>query len=199
MNTMVNKSMRFKVFSRDGFTCQYCGKTPPEAILEADHIMPRSKGGQDNIENLVTACRDCNCGKSAKILKAKVAEAQAAEVENFKEGHAQLVAYHKHLMLKRQHARMDLLAALKYFCEETTYEENGSAYCIALDEKIEGKSILYFLKHLPLAEVLDAIDVSVGWLGGRFPGSHDFSRLFRYFCGVCHKKIKGNADGGQRA
>ena len=39
----MKKSLRFDVFNRDGFTCQYCGKKPPECILEVDHILPKSK------------------------------------------------------------------------------------------------------------------------------------------------------------
>lgn len=54
---------RFEVFKRDGFICQYCGRRPPEVILEADHIVPKSKGGTDIIENLITACYECNRGK----------------------------------------------------------------------------------------------------------------------------------------
>ena len=60
----LSKKTRFEVFKRDGFTCQYCGKTPPTVILEVDHIDPKSNGGSDNTINLITACFDCNRGKS---------------------------------------------------------------------------------------------------------------------------------------
>ena len=59
---------RFKVFGRDDFTCQYCGRKPPETILEIDHIRPASKGGSDDEKNLRTACRDCNRGKGVQEL-----------------------------------------------------------------------------------------------------------------------------------
>jgi len=63
--------LRFKVFMRDEFRCQYCGHSAEEgAVLEADHVIPRSKGGLDIMENLITACWDCNRGKSDKILDA---------------------------------------------------------------------------------------------------------------------------------
>ena len=55
--------MRFEVFKRDGFTCQYCGRKTPEVVLELDHIIPRVEGGTDEIHNLITACWDCNRGK----------------------------------------------------------------------------------------------------------------------------------------
>ena len=60
----VSKRMRFEVFKRDMFTCQYCGKKSPDVVLNADHINPVSKGGKNTITNLITACEDCNSGKS---------------------------------------------------------------------------------------------------------------------------------------
>lgn len=64
----ISKKVRFEVFKRDSFTCQYCGKSSPEVILNADHIKPVSKGGDNSILNLVTACFDCNSGKSDREL-----------------------------------------------------------------------------------------------------------------------------------
>lgn len=61
---MVSQKTRFDVFKRDDFTCQYCGRKSPEVILEVDHIVPVSRGGRDNFENLTTSCRECNRGKS---------------------------------------------------------------------------------------------------------------------------------------
>lgn len=62
------KAMRFEVFKRDRFTCRYCGSTPPDAVLHCDHVRPVCRGGQNALENLVTACRDCNAGKGARLL-----------------------------------------------------------------------------------------------------------------------------------
>ena len=64
----LSKTVRFEVFKRDKFTCQYCGRSAPDIILEVDHIQPVSKGGKNEIMNLVTSCRDCNRGKSNKEL-----------------------------------------------------------------------------------------------------------------------------------
>lgn len=64
----IPKSIRFEVLKRDSFTCQYCGAQAPETILEVDHIVPVSKGGDNSILNLITSCRDCNRGKSNKKL-----------------------------------------------------------------------------------------------------------------------------------
>ena len=63
----ISKSKRYEIFERDGFQCRYCGKQPPEVCLEVDHVIPSSKGGTDDPENLTTACFDCNSGKSNKM------------------------------------------------------------------------------------------------------------------------------------
>lgn len=64
----IPKTLRFEVFKRDKFTCQYCGESAPNVILEVDHIKPVSKGGSNDILNLITSCRDCNRGKTNKTL-----------------------------------------------------------------------------------------------------------------------------------
>jgi ribosomal protein L37E len=61
---MVGERIRFQVFKRDNFTCQYCGRKSPDTILELDHITPTSKGGKTDLGNLITSCKECNRGKS---------------------------------------------------------------------------------------------------------------------------------------
>lgn len=68
MRKPITKSIRFEVFKRDKFTCQYCGKKAPDVVLHVDHIDPVSKGGNNDIVNLVTSCFDCNLGKGSKKL-----------------------------------------------------------------------------------------------------------------------------------
>ena len=64
--------IRFNVLKRDNFTCQYCGRKAPDVILEVDHIKPRNGKSffkSDYSENnLITACRDCNLGKSNRPI-----------------------------------------------------------------------------------------------------------------------------------
>jgi hypothetical protein len=57
--------LRFRVLSRDHFRCQYCGRSQAEgAVLHLDHVVPFSKGGPTTEDNLITACMDCNLGKT---------------------------------------------------------------------------------------------------------------------------------------
>lgn len=60
--------LRFDVLARDGFACRYCGRCAPEVRLHVDHVHPRSRGGSDELDNLVTACERCNLGKGAKVI-----------------------------------------------------------------------------------------------------------------------------------
>jgi hypothetical protein len=64
----ISKKTRFEVFKRDSFTCQYCGRSAPEVILRLDHIQPVSKEGDNDLLNLITACFDCNAGKSDRLV-----------------------------------------------------------------------------------------------------------------------------------
>ena len=78
----LSKGIRFEVFKRDNFTCQYCGAKAPDVILEVDHINPVKLGGTNEIMNLVTSCFNCNRGKSAKKLSdTSIVEKQRKQIE----------------------------------------------------------------------------------------------------------------------
>lgn len=62
------KRLRFRVFERDRFTCQYCGAQPPAVVLVVDHITPVARGGATDEVNLITSCEPCNQGKAAREL-----------------------------------------------------------------------------------------------------------------------------------
>lgn len=61
--------VRFRVFQRDGFRCRYCGVGAAEAVLHIDHVLAVVRGGSNHESNLVTSCRDCNLGKSARVVQ----------------------------------------------------------------------------------------------------------------------------------
>lgn len=64
----LSKALRFDIFKRDRFTCQYCGRRPPDVILEVDHVLATSQGGDSDPSNLISSCFDCNRGKRDKRL-----------------------------------------------------------------------------------------------------------------------------------
>lgn len=64
-------SVRFSrkaVFLRDLYTCQYCSESFPVKELTLDHVMPVSRGGRTEWENIVTACKKCNHSKGSKLI-----------------------------------------------------------------------------------------------------------------------------------
>lgn len=75
----VSKRTRFEVLRRDQHTCQYCGEKAPNVTLQIDHVMPVALGGTDQPGNLVTACRDCNSGKTSIAPDAPLVQSLSAE------------------------------------------------------------------------------------------------------------------------
>lgn len=56
-------ALRLQVLQRDNYTCNYCGNE----ATEADHVIPKNKGGKDELINLVSACRRCNGSKQDRV------------------------------------------------------------------------------------------------------------------------------------
>ncbi|MEK7140403.1 MAG: HNH endonuclease [Patescibacteria group bacterium] len=61
--------IRFDIFRRDNFTCIYCGRSAPNVELHVDHKIPWKIVKKHELNNLFTACKDCNLGKTDKIMK----------------------------------------------------------------------------------------------------------------------------------
>ena len=98
----LSKKIRFEVFKRDMFTCQYCGAKAPDVLLEVDHIVPVKEGGSDDILNLITSCRNCNRGKSSvKLSDNTVIQKKQKQAEELQERREQLelmYEWHKQLL-----------------------------------------------------------------------------------------------------
>lgn len=57
------KKLRLRILQRDGYECYWCGMD----ATTVDHIVPVAKGGTDDTENLVAACKRCNFSKQDKL------------------------------------------------------------------------------------------------------------------------------------
>lgn len=74
----VSRRLRYEILRRDGHTCRYCGASAPDVELTVDHVTPVALGGRDDPDNLVTACKPCNSGKTSTSPDAPL----VADVEN---------------------------------------------------------------------------------------------------------------------
>lgn len=116
------KSVRFEVFKRDSFTCQYCGRSAPEVILECDHIVPVAEGGTDDILNLVTSCRDCNRGKGKrKLSDTQVIDKQKQQLKDLNE-----IREQTEMMIQWKQELLDLKNEQVDFIESIICDENRS-------------------------------------------------------------------------
>ena len=114
----LSKSLRFEVFKRDSFRCQYCGRSAPDVILECDHVIPVASGGKNEMINLVTSCRDCNRGKGKKELSdlsaISMQKKQLDDLNAMREQTEMMIEWKKELMSLRSsqvNAVNDLLEA----------------------------------------------------------------------------------------
>ena len=58
---------RKNLLQRDNYCCQYCAYSGDQ--LSIDHVIPRSRGGEDIWENVATACISCNIRKGNRTPK----------------------------------------------------------------------------------------------------------------------------------
>ncbi len=171
----VSKKLRFEVFKRDGFRCAYCGKSPPEALLEADHIKPKSKKGKDDINNLITACFDCNRGKR-NITLDKTPQQLVDNLAVLKEKEEQFEKYQK--LIRKIERRINKYMQLIENIFEETYTNKGFV------DRFRHSSLRKFINSLGQIEVQEAMYIACSKV------SDDPERAIRYFCGICWNKIR---------
>ncbi len=58
---------RKNILMRDRYTCQFCGRVLPASELTLDHVVPRSRGGHTDWDNLVACCHTCNNLKGDRL------------------------------------------------------------------------------------------------------------------------------------
>lgn len=172
----ISKKMRFDVFKRDNFACIYCGQHPPKVVLEADHVVPVYEGGKNRMDNLVTACFDCNRGKGKHSLDV-IPESLADKGARIKEAELQLKAYRKIIDERNDRLECDVW--------DVVHELFGVNKNRISKDKFN--SILRFVELMDLPDVLDSARRAY-----RKQPSHEGNR-FSYFCGVCWGRIKDGA------
>lgn len=173
---MAKRVLRFEIFKRDKFTCQYCGRTPPEVMLELDHIVPLSQGGSEEFSNLITSCFDCNRGKAGRPIGfTKIRGDLEQEMEALTEKERQLKEYHRlrATIRKRQDKEIKLI-------DQKLNEASPATQKVCLSEHGR-ESFRRFLTIFPVEMVLDAVDIAIARVGMANPDD-----TIKYTYGILH-------------
>jgi hypothetical protein len=174
----ISKSVRFEIFKRDGFICQYCGRHPPDVVLEPDHIVAVANGGTNDPANLATACFDCNRGKGAKPLSVAAAPLNFGSMaDEVREREEQISGYREIMQARERRIEQDAfdVAAILLFAAP------GATLQV---DKLWLQSIKIFNARLDFYEVKAAAEIATSRVPFRY------TPRFKYFCGICWAKIK---------
>lgn len=119
----LSRKIRFEVFKRDSFTCQYCGAKAPDKVLEVDHIHPVVEQGSDDLLNLITSCFECNSGKSDRLLSdSTVVEKKMKQAEDL-QARREMIEMVSEWQLGLLDIETEYAAAISRFWEKLTGEE----------------------------------------------------------------------------
>lgn len=173
----ISKKTRFEVFKRDGFMCCYCGAHPPSVVLEVDHIKAVANGGDNEIDNLITACFDCNRGKSDRPLDA-VPATLAEKSARLAEAEAQLEGYQDLQSAKRERIESECWRVADILLDHFRKEGINKGHF---------QGIKTFVNRLGVMEVIESVEIAIG------AKPYSYSSCFRYFCGICWNKIREGA------
>jgi hypothetical protein len=148
-------------------------------LLHCDHIVPVAEGGGNEETNLITSCVDCNLGKSDVPLSV-VPKSLADKAIEIEEREAQIAGYREIMQARIDRVEADAWRVVRALMPWKKDEIRKDWFI----------SIKMFLGKLDLFEVLDAAEIA-----GAAKGRHADSTLFKYFCGVCWRKIKDEQNG----
>lgn len=174
----ITKSLRFEVFKRDSFKCQYCGRSAPDVILEVDHIVPVSKGGNNDLLNLVTSCRDCNRGKSAKMLKdTSVIDKQKKQLDDLNAAREQseMLIRWKQELLTMTEKQIDAIEEVVHSLTNYGFTETGRM------------NIKKLIKRFGFVAVYEAAETA-------FTRYQDWEYAFDKIGGICYNWAKQKED-----
>lgn len=193
---MINKrkpiptKLRFEVFKRDSFKCQYCGHSAPDALLQVDHINPVKRGGKNDIINLITSCAKCNMGKGATPLDDNTAMAKSKkQMDELNERRQQL-----EMMVKWKEHLTDLekvqVKAIASIFHQYGFEPSPTGEA----------EIRKNLRRFGFDAVYDALKVSIDHYGRYHEGKitkESFDYAARKVGGICFNREKEGFYNGK--
>lgn len=170
----LSKKLRFEIFHRDRFTCQYCGRTPPAVLLHVDHIVAVINGGSNESDNLVTSCADCNLGKGRKDL-AVVPQSLHDKALEVAEREAQLLGYQEIMEQQRERKEAELWRVAEVIVPGSSRVGMDKGWL---------RSIKTFIERLGLHPVLEYAEIADA------QKIYSDRRRFLYFAKCCWNRIR---------
>lgn len=181
----IPRRLRFEILRRDGHTCRYCGAQAPDVPLTVDHVIPRVLGGSDDPNNLVTACRDCNAGKTSIAPDQQTVEAIQQRIADVD---AASLLFGRAMERAAELIRDDEVRMRSILQGVNTHWERWGDRWRANDWE---SSVRRFAGYgLNLDELKDAIDVAMQARG--------VNSRWNYFCGVCWRRITERQELARR-
>jgi hypothetical protein len=182
----VSLKLRFEVFQRDNFTCQYCGKKTPEVILEIEHIIPVSKGGTDEPDNLTTSCFECNRGKGANLLDTILKDKNVHhETVLLAEKEFQLAEYN-HLKNKiRERENKEITELINHFVSQFPENDRKSAG-IEFPQTI----IRQCLKITSYVDIFEIIETAIAITSRNTKGDLPTVAAAKYLTAILRNKLR---------
>lgn len=181
----ISKKLRFEVFKRDGFTCQYCGRMAPDVVLQVDHINPVKNGGDNNILNLITSCADCNNGKGAKLLTDKQElqkqQDQLKALSEKKEQLEFLVEWRAELLCANEMEVDVVEAEIHRFDDRYTLSDHGR------------NKVKSLIKSFSLNSVLEAVTIAYPRYNAK-KTENSWEDAFSKIGGICRNKQREAED-----
>lgn len=176
----LSKRLRFEILRRDNHACRYCGATAPDAHLTVDHVVPVALGGTDEPTNLITACVDCNNGKSSVPADAPVVDSVAADALRWAKAmvRASDIAQQKRdILLGIETAVLDYWTGVEVRYRNETYADYLPAdWYLSVHRWVAA--------GLTKGDLIEACHLTV--YGRQKPAS----AAWKYFCGVCWRMVE---------
>ena len=184
----VSLKLRFEVFKKDDFTCQYCGRKTPEVILELEHIIPVSKGGTDELDNLTTSCFKCNRGKGVSLLDTILKDGDIHdETRLLAEREFQLAEYNYLKKTIRDRENKETEELRKYFAEKFRDYERSHA----IDE-FPNTLVHQNLKIMSYIDIFELIDIAVDITSRDSKGDYHTVAAAKYLTAILRNKLREN-------
>jgi hypothetical protein len=179
----VSRRLRYEILRRDNHQCRYCGATAPDVPLTVDHVKPVALGGSDDPTNLVTACKDCNAGKSSATPDHTLVDDVRTDAELWEKAKAAAAEGRKATMYVGFEDEISLFDETWRAWTMLDSDGNNTGEHIPRDPDWKVSLRVWLLRGIPLQRLIDLIPIPM-----KRQGLAHVDR-WRYMCGCAWRAI----------